>query len=144
MLVTWLLSVSVVVDQPEQYSLDVGKAATGRFGCTLEAVVHTCEELVGPFDCRTPHVPVHSSVVCDHIRHRSTDFDDTMDPLIGFHLLSKQRNAVVCRDGCIKCIDAIPRLSSCMCWLASKLSVAIGRCKLVVCPSCNAAFHDRY
>lgn len=89
MLVTWHLSVSVVVNQPEQYSLDVGKAATSRFGCTLEAVVHSCEELVGPFDGRTSHIPVHSSVVRDHIRHCSTDFDNTVNPLIGLHLLSK-------------------------------------------------------
>ena len=132
MLVTCRLSVPAVDCQTVQYSLDVGKAATSRFGCTLEAVVNTCEKLVGPFNGRTPHIPVHPSVICDHIGYRSADFDDTVDPLVGLHLLSKQRNATVCRDGCIKCIDAVPWLSSCMCWLATELSVAIGRCKLAV------------
>lgn len=126
------------------YSLDVGKAAASRFGCTLEAVVHTCEELVGPFNGRTPHIPVHPSVVCDHIGYRSADFDDTVDPLVGLHLLSKQRNAIVCRDSCIKCIDAVPWLSSCMRRLAPELSVTIGKCKLVICSSCPVAIYGRY
>lgn len=95
--------------------------AAGPRRCCLNTSPDSFQKRIRLPSSRGSHMPPRARIVRDDARDYAPVLNYTMDSFVWDHLLPKQGYVVVCRNGSIKRVYALPGFASSMCRLTSEL-----------------------